>query len=152
MILSDLSIREAVEDGIIGIDPPPRDRDYQPASLEVHIAEGILLDAWEFQLAHTRQWIEVPIHLSCQLTGKSSWARRGLIVHTTAGWIDPGFRGQITLELVNLSRQPLKLEAGDPIAQLVFQWLDRPAERPYGSPELGSHYQGQMGTTPSWMQ
>lgn len=152
MILCDLSLREAVEDGLIVVDPPPQDRDFQPASLEIHIGETVLLDAWEFRLSHTLQWIEVPNQLSCQLTGKSSLARLGLLVHTTAGWIDPGFHGQITLELVNLSRKPIKLEAGDPVGQLVFQWLDRPSVRPYGSDGLGSHYQGQKGTTPSWMQ
>jgi dCTP deaminase len=151
MILSDLSLREAVEDGLIVIDPAPRDCDYQPASLEVHIADDVMLPAGCFLLGHTIQYVEVPSQLSCQLTGKSSLARLGLIIHTTAGWIDPGFCGQITLELCNVSDEKITLHTGDPIGQLVFQWLDRPATRPYGSPGLGSHYQGQRGTTPSYL-
>jgi dCTP deaminase len=73
----------------------------------------------------------------------------GLIVHATAGFCDPGWKGTLTLELNNLTRVPIKLYPGLPIAQLSFMTLDRPAQRPYGSPGLGSHYQGQRAATES---
>jgi dUTPase len=82
-------------------------------------------------------------------THNSSIGRLGLIVHATAGFCDPGWRGTLTLELNNLTRVPIKLYPGLPIAQLSFMALDRPALRPYGSPELGSHYQGQRAATES---
>jgi deoxycytidine triphosphate deaminase len=82
-------------------------------------------------------------------THNSSLGRLGLIVHATAGFIDPGWKGTLTLELNNLTRVPIKLYPGVPIAQLSFMGLDRPAERPYGSPDLGSHYQGQVAATES---
>ncbi len=82
-------------------------------------------------------------------THNSSLGRLGLIVHATAGFCDPGWKGTLTLELNNLTRVPIKLYPGLPIAQLSFMALDRPARRPYGSPELGSHYQGQQAATES---
>jgi deoxycytidine triphosphate deaminase len=82
-------------------------------------------------------------------THNSSLGRLGLIVHATAGFVDPGFRGTLTLEITNLTRVPIKLYAERPIAQLSFMTLDRPAERPYGHPDLGSHYQGQVDATES---
>jgi len=82
-------------------------------------------------------------------THNSSLGRLGLIVHATAGFIDPGWKGTLTLELNNLTRVPIRLHPGLPIAQLSFMALDAPAERPYGSPELGSHYQGQVAATES---
>jgi dCTP deaminase len=84
-----------------------------------------------------------------RIEGKSSLGRLGLIVHATAGFIDPGWKGTLTLELNNLTRVPIKLYPGLLIAQLSFMGLDRPAERPYGSAELGSHYQGQVAATES---
>lgn len=82
-------------------------------------------------------------------THNSSLGRLGLIVHATAGFIDPGWKGTLTLELNNLTRVPIRLHPGLPIAQLSFMALDQAAERPYGSPELGSHYQGQVAATES---
>jgi deoxycytidine triphosphate deaminase len=82
-------------------------------------------------------------------THNSSLGRLGLIVHATAGFIDPGWKGTLTLELNNLTRVPIKLYPGLLIAQLSFMGLDRPAEKPYGSPELRSHYQGQVAATES---
>ena len=80
-------------------------------------------------------------------THNSSLGRLGLIVHATAGFVDPGFKGTLTLEITNLTRVPIVLCPGMPIAQLSFMTLDRPAERPYGHPELGSHYHGQVDAT-----
>jgi deoxycytidine triphosphate deaminase len=82
-------------------------------------------------------------------THNSSLGRLGLIVHATAGFVDPGFQGTLTLEITNLTRVPIVLWPGKPIAQLSFMALDAPAEHPYGSPELGSHYQGQTAATES---
>lgn len=110
---------------------------------------GYEMEPGEFLLATTVERVHIPTDLVAQVNGKSSWARQGLIVHTTAGFIDPGFKGQITLELKNLSRKPIQLTAGAPICQLVFYRLSSPAERPYGSTGLGSHYQGQAGVTAS---
>jgi hypothetical protein len=82
-------------------------------------------------------------------THNSSLGRLGLIVHATAGFVDPGFSGSLTLEITNLTRIPIKLYAGLLIAQLSFMTLDAPAQVPYGSEELGSHYQGQLAATES---
>jgi hypothetical protein len=82
-------------------------------------------------------------------THNSSLGRLGLIVHATAGFVDPGFHGSLTLEITNLTRVPIVLWPGKPIAQLSFMTLDRPAERPYGHPDLGSHYHGQVDATES---
>lgn len=101
----------------------------------------------EFALATTVETVKIPTDLVAQVNGKSSLARQGLIVHTTAGFIDPGFRGQITLELKNVSNYPVPLWAGMPVCQLVFYQMTSPSERPYGSKGLGSHYQGQIGPT-----
>lgn len=103
----------------------------------------------DFMLATTVERVCIPTDLVAQVNGKSSLARQGLIVHTTAGFIDPGFRGQITLELKNLSRRPITLLPGMPICQLVFFQMTSPSERPYGSKGLSSHYQGQVGPTRS---
>src|SRR4029079_7429880 len=84
-----------------------------------------------------------------RIEGKSSLGRLGLIVHATAGFVDPGFAGTLTLEITHLTRIPIILLPGKPIAQLSFMALDRPAERPYGHPELGSHYHGQVAATES---
>ena len=86
---------------------------------------------------------------ACIPTHNSSLGRLGLIVHATAGFVDPGFQGTLTLEITNLTRVPIVLWPGKPIAQLSFMTLDRPAERPYGHPELGSHYVGQVEATES---
>jgi dCTP deaminase len=87
-----------------------------------------------------------------RIEGKSSLGRLGLIVHATAGFCDPGWKGTLTLELNNLTRVPIKLYPDLLIAQLSFMALDRPALRPYGSPDLGSHYQGQRAATESRYQ
>lgn len=156
MILSDLSIREALEDGELEIKPAPRDRDFQPASLEVHLDAGSMagwiLEPGEFALGVTVEWIRLNSTIAAQLTGKSSLGRLGLLVHATAGWIDPGFQGNLVLELKNLGHRDIYLAAGQPIGQLVFQYLDRAAARPYGHPELGSHYQDQRGIVHSYLE
>jgi dCTP deaminase len=103
----------------------------------------------EFCLGRTAEWVELADDLLARVEGKSSIGRLGLIVHATAGFVDPGWKGTLTLEFANLTRVPIKLYAGLPIAQLSFMELDRAAERPYGSEGLGSHYQGQLAATES---
>ena len=111
--------------------------------------EPFVIHPGEFALGRTQEWVELPDDIVARIEGKSSLGRLGLIVHATAGFCDPGWAGTLTLELANLTRIPIKLYAGLPIAQLSFMTLDAAAERPYGSPGLGSHYQGQVAATES---
>jgi dCTP deaminase len=103
----------------------------------------------EFCLGRTLEWVELPDDIVARIEGKSSLGRLGLIVHATAGFVDPGWQGTLTLEITNLTRVPIVLWPGKPIAQLSFMTLDAPAQRPYGHPELGSHYHGQVDATES---
>ena len=116
---------------------------------EVAYGESFAVHPLEVLLASTYEAVTLPDDLVARLEGKSSLARLGLQVHATAGFVDPGFEGTLTLEITNLTRVPIKLYAGLLIAQLSFMGLDAPAERPYGSAELGSHYQGQLAATES---
>jgi dCTP deaminase len=118
---------------------------------EVVVEDGVpfVIHPGEFALGRTLEWVELPDDIVARIEGKSSIGRLGLIVHATAGFCDPGWKGTLTLELNNLTRVPIKLYPGLLIAQLSFMGLDRPAEKPYGSPELGSHYQGQVAATES---
>ena len=111
--------------------------------------EPFVIHPGEFCLGATLEYVSLPGDIVARIEGKSSLGRLGLIVHATAGFCDPGWRGTLTLELNNLTRVPIKLWAGLPIAQLSFMALDAPAQRPYGSEELGSHYQGQASATES---
>jgi dCTP deaminase len=111
--------------------------------------ESFVIHPGEFCLGRTLEWVELPDDIVARIEGKSSLGRLGLIVHATAGFCDPGWKGTLTLELNNLTRVPIELYPGLLIAQLSFMTLDRPALRPYGSPELGSHYQGQRAATES---
>jgi dCTP deaminase len=124
-----------------------------PANLteEVRVAQGepFVIHPGEFCLGRTLEWVELPDDVVARIEGKSSLGRLGLIVHATAGFCDPGWKGTLTLELNNLTRVPIKLYPGLLIAQLSFMTLDAPARRPYGSAELGSHYQGQREATES---
>jgi dCTP deaminase len=118
---------------------------------EITIAadEPFIVHPGEFCLAATLEYVELPADIVARIEGKSSLGRLGLIVHATAGFCDPGWKGTLTLELNNLTRVPIKLWSGLPIAQLSFMALDAPAERPYGHSGLGSHYQGQILATES---
>jgi dCTP deaminase len=108
-----------------------------------------VLEVGAFTLATTLERVRIPADLVAQVNGKSSLGRKGLSVHITAGFIDPGFEGQITLELHNCSATPIILKPGMYICQLVVQKLLSPCERPYGDPSRKSRYQGQVGVTPS---
>ena len=116
------------------------------------IAEGdepFILHPGEFVLASTYEVITLPDDIAGRLEGKSSLGRLGLLTHSTAGFIDPGFSGHITLELSNVANLPVKLFPGMKIGQLCLIKLSSPAEHPYGSAIYSSRYQGQRGPTPS---
>lgn len=111
--------------------------------------DPFVLHPGEFVLGATYEYVTLPDDVAARLEGKSSLGRLGLLTHSTAGFIDPGFNGHITLELSNMSTLPLKLYPGMKIGQLCFFQLSSPAEHPYGSASTGSHYQGQRGPTAS---
>ena len=111
--------------------------------------DPFVLHPGEFVLGATYEYVTLPDDVAARLEGKSSLGRLGLLTHSTAGFIDPGFNGHITLELSNMSTLPLKLYPGMKIGQLSFFQLSSPAEHPYGSKSTGSHYQGQRGPTAS---
>ncbi|MFE0146148.1 dCTP deaminase [Nonomuraea sp. NPDC059007] len=111
--------------------------------------EPFILHPGEFVLASTYEVITLPDNLASRLEGKSSLGRLGLLTHSTAGFIDPGFSGHVTLELSNVATLPIKLWPGMKIGQLCVFRLSSPAEHPYGAQKYGSRYQGQRGPTPS---
>jgi dCTP deaminase len=111
--------------------------------------ESFILHPGEFVLGSTYEVISLPDDIAGRLEGKSSLGRLGLLTHSTAGFIDPGFSGHVTLELSNVATLPIKLWPGMKIGQLCLFRLESPAEHPYGSAVYGSRYQGQRGPTPS---
>ncbi len=117
--------------------------------VETAAGEPFVLHPGEFVLASTYEVITLPDDLAARLEGKSSLGRLGLLTHSTAGFIDPGFSGHVTLELSNVATLPITLWPGMKIGQLCFFRLSSPAEHPYGSQRYGSRYQGQRGPTPS---
>ena len=176
-VLSDGTIRRLVDEGRIVIEPWDPEL-VQPASVDLRLGssfrvfhnhrtsaidlrepptnlteevtgEMFVIHPGEFVLGVTAEYVELPDDIVARIEGKSSLGRLGLIVHATAGFVDPGFKGTLTLEITNLTRVPIKLYPGLLIAQLSFMTLDAPAERPYGSEALGSHYQGQTAATES---
>jgi dCTP deaminase len=108
-----------------------------------------ILHPGEFVLGSTLERITLPDDLVARLEGKSSLGRLGLLIHSTAGFIDPGWDGHVTLELSNVANLPITIYVGMKIGQLSFVQLTEPAETPYGASGLGSKYQGQAGPTPS---
>jgi dCTP deaminase len=156
MILSDKSIESYINSGKIIADPLPDKEQIQPASLDVRLGEefanphsggtwktddSFTFDSGHRYLAHTKETIGLPNGIAAQLAGRSTIGRQGIIVHKTAGWIDPGFTGEITLEIMNLGRSPVTLQIGQRVAQLVFFKLDQPSSGYEG------HYQNQKGAT-----
>ena len=117
--------------------------------IEVRPDEPFILHPGEFALGSTWEYVKLDASIAARLEGKSSLGRLGILTHSTAGFIDPGFEGHITLELSNVSTLPVKLWPGMKIGQMCFFQLSSPAEHPYGSAGTGSHYQGQRGPTPS---
>jgi dCTP deaminase len=117
--------------------------------VEVDEEEPFILHPGEFVLGSTLERIRLPDDLVARLEGKSSLGRLGLLIHSTAGFIDPGWDGHVTLELSNVANLPITIYYGMKIGQLSFVQLTEPAETPYGAGALGSKYQGQAGPTPS---
>lgn len=169
VLLPDHEIRAAIEAGHVGVDPYDPSL-VQPASIDVRLGEslllfrkgpgetdkivippddGFILKPGGFVLACTLEAFTLPPDIAGRIEGKSSVGRLGLLVHSTAGWIDPGFTGQVTLELSNVAPSPVRLWPGMRIGQLCLFRMSSAAERPYGSPGLGSRYQGQRGPTPA---
>lgn len=179
MVLSDRDIRTALADGRIAIEPfDPRlvqpasvdirlDNQFRVFRSSRHayidLAKGVdditelvtvtdgpfILHPSEFVLGSTLERIRLADDLVSRVEGKSSLGRLGLLIHSTAGFVDPAWDGHLTLELSNVNTIPITLYPKMRIGQLSFFQLSSPAERPYGSPELGSSYQGQSGPTPS---
>jgi dCTP deaminase len=117
--------------------------------VEARDGDPLILHPGEFVLGATFEAVTLPVDIAARLEGKSSLGRLGLLTHSTAGFIDPGFTGHITLELSNVATLPIKLWPGMKIGQLCFFRLSSAAERPYGSGEYASRYQGQRGPTAS---
>ena len=179
MVLSDRSIREEIAAGRIVIDPfddalvQPCSVDVRVGSafrvfrnsrypyIDVKVEqedltemvevddEPFILHPGEFVLGSTLERVRLPDDLVARLEGKSSLGRLGLLIHSTAGFIDPGWNGHVTLELSNVANLPITIYHGMKIGQLSFVQMSEAAEHPYGSKGLGSKYQGQRGPTPS---
>lgn len=128
---------------------PAEDQPDLTRLIEVDPHEPFILHPGEFVLGATYEQVTLPDDIAARLEGKSSLGRLGLVTHSTAGFIDPGFSGHITLELSNMATLPIKLWPGMKIGQLCLFRLSSPAEHPYGSGATGSRYQGQRGPTPS---
>src|SRR5829696_3041860 len=180
MILSDVSIRKALAEGRIVIDPL-HEGAIQPSSVDlrvdsffrvfrndttpfidpklpqedltelVEVAEGnaFILHPGEFVLGSTLERVALPDDLVARLEGKSSLGRLGLLIHSTAGFVDAGWDGHLTLELSNVANLPITIYPGMKIGQISFLRMTTPAEHPYGTGALGSKYRGQRGPTPS---
>lgn len=128
---------------------PSEDQPDLTRMIEVDPTEGFILHPGEFVLGSTFEQITLPDDVAARLEGKSSLGRLGLLTHSTAGFIDPGFSGHVTLELSNVATLPIRLWPGMKIGQLCFFRLSSAAEKPYGSSEYGSRYLGQRGPTAS---
>jgi len=178
-VLSDQDILAAIEEGQISIDPfSPEDVQPSSVDLHLglgfarfrlkyrhwiidptdppddlmvvdHENNELFLDAGEFALATTSERVSIGAGMVARLEGRSSLGRVGLMIHSTAGYVDPGFEGQLTLELSNIGPVKLRLYAGMRIAQISFYRMTSAARRLYGEDELGSKYQGQTGPTAS---
>ena len=161
MLVSDTTFWKYLRQGELDIKPLVAEH-VQPASvdltlgnkllilgnhMEVEVKDGYTVLPGEFLLASTYEEIYVSPRFAGRVEGKSSLGRLGLLVHVTAGFIDPGFRGKITLELANLSKEPVKLRPNQKICQITFLHMDKKVARPYGSKGLGSKYQGQDTVT-----
>lgn len=159
MQLSDRTIKNLLSERELSIDPMPEDIQFQPATVDLRLAKsmrglddmidfgnshGYKLQPQQFVLGCTMEVIGLGPQHAARVEGKSTLARLGVMVHC-AGFVDPGFYGQITLEMFNLSDRAVLLEPGMLICQIAFYELDLPVERQYGDNELGSHYQGQRG-------
>ena len=161
MLLSDRDIRAELDAGRIGLEPLDASM-VQPSSVDVRLDRWFRLfdnhkypyidpsvDPGEFVLGSTYELVSLPDDIAARLEGKSSLGRLGLLTHSTAGFVDPGFSGHVTLELSNVATLPIMLWPGMKIGQLCFIKLSSPAENPYGTGPYSNRYQGQRGPTAS---
>lgn len=128
---------------------PAEDQSDLTRPIETDSDDIFILHPGEFVLGSTYETVALPNDIAARLEGKSSLGRLGLMTHSTAGFIDPGFSGHVTLELANVATLPMKLYPGMKIGQMCFFRLSTPADYPYGSEKYGSRYQGQRGPTAS---
>jgi len=128
---------------------PREDQPELTRLVEIADGEPFILHPVEFVLGSTYELVTLPDDIAARLEGKSSLGRLGLLTHSTAGFVDPGFSGHVTLELSNVATLPIKLWPGMKIGQLCFIKLSSPADKPYGSADYSSRYQGQRGPTAS---
>ena len=128
---------------------PKEQQDELTRLVEVEPNEAFILHPGEFVLGSTFEFVSLPDDIAARLEGKSSLGRLGLLTHSTAGFVDPGFQGHVTLELSNVATLPIKLWPGMKICQLCFFQLSSASENPYGSQKYESRYQGQRGPTAS---
>ena len=128
---------------------PAADQPDLTRMIETEGDEPFILHPGEFVLGSTYEVVTLPDDIAARVEGKSSLGRLGLLTHATAGFVDPGFSGHVTLELANVARLPIKLYPGMKVGQLCFFRLTSPAIHPYGSEKYGSRYQGQRGPTQS---
>ena len=164
MILSDRTLKEIILNKKVFLVNPLNPEDIQPNSIDLHLGEtlkrldGVDIDLTqssyklkpnEFLLGSTMERVHVPFDLTARVDGKSSLGRLGIMIHSTAGMIDAGFTGDITLEIKNISDKPFELVHGDTVCQILFETLTTPVDRPYGTDGLGSHYQHSNGTVRS---
>ena len=180
MMLSDRSLREALESGRIEVDPLATEA-IQPSSIDLRLAaqfriflnhtraiidvkqdlsdlteiveiggeQPFILHPGEFVLGSTLERVKVPDDLVARIEGKSSLGRLGLLIHSTAGFVDAGWNGQLTLELSNVASLPITLYPNMKIGQISFMQMTTSADRPYGSSSVGSKYQDQQGPVAS---
>lgn len=130
---------------------PSREQAGLMESVTASTEEPFVLHPGEFVLGTTVERVVLPDDIVGRLEGKSSLGRLGLLIHSTAGYVDPGWEGRLTLELSNVSNLPIVLMPGMAVGQISFLTMTTPVERPYGTPGLGSKYQGQSDATPSRM-
>ena len=128
---------------------PAEDQPDLTRLVEIAHDEPLILHPGEFVLGSILETVTLPDDIAARVEGKSSLGRLGLLTHATAGFVDPGFSGHVTLELANVATLPIKLYPGMKIGQFCFFRLSSPSEHPYGSEKYGSRYQGQRGPTPS---
>lgn len=173
-MLSDYVIRSRIEEGWLIVDPFDPSH-VQPASIDLTLGrnfikytasdepidpekpepldrfstDSLVLYPEDFVLGTTAERIGVPASVAARVEGKSTLGRLGLIVHSTAGFVDPGFEGNITLEMTNINVRPIILRAGMRICQIAYYPMVGPVDKPYGHKSLGSHYHGQSTVTPA---
>ena len=128
---------------------PAEDQPDLTRLVEIAAGEPLILHPGEFVLGSILETVTLPDDVAARVEGKSSLGRLGLLTHATAGFVDPGFSGHVTLELSNVATLPIKLWPGMKVGQLCFFRLSSAVEKPYGADAYGSHYQGQRGPTAS---